>query len=183
MSTILEGFFDAVLAGQQAGLALSDMLGRVSSLSWAIVGATADPMQLGRIQVMEPSKGAKSLSDWLVRCVPFGGITFPVPKLNDTFLGGYVDSDPHKGIYFGSLVNQLNPPLVSDATSLAIQVGQVTIQIHPDGSLNLQGVTNLSVDGQNISFTNVGSFSLNGKQVATLGAKDTRGDTLVQKGW
>lgn len=41
---------------------------------------------------------------------------------------------------------------------------------------------NKPVDGQGLRLT-VDSASLQGKQIATLGAKDSRNDTLVTRGW
>lgn len=179
----MDSLFDAILAGSQAGLVVSDMLGRVSALKWAIVSDNQDPMQLGRIQVLEPAKGAKSASDWLICITPYSGLTLPVPKPNDTVLVGYIDDDAHKGVYFGCLTNQINPPQTQDITALVLTVGKLTIELTPEGTLTIQGVTNLSIDGQNVSLTNVSSFTINGKSVATVGARDSRNDTLVTKGW
>jgi hypothetical protein len=142
-------------------------MGRIQGCQYAIVSDNQDPLGLGRVQAYEPAKGAKSSTDWLFRILPMYGLTPPVPRVGDTVLIGYVDADPHKGVYWGLVVNAVNPP-VGQANNLTVNIGTTLIAITPDGQIDISGVT---------------SVAINGKQVATLGAKDSRNDTLVEKGW
>lgn len=141
--------------------------GRVQGIQYGIVASVDDPLGLGRIQCLDAAKGGKSLTDWLHRVLPFPGYSAPLPQPGQTVLIGYIDGDPHQGIYWGVLQNLVNP-VINQGDNLVITVGSVTLQISPDGSVDLSGVDRVTI---------------NGKQVTTLGAKDSDGDTLVQKGW
>lgn len=156
--------------------------GRVQGIQYGIVSTTDDPLFLGRIQCLDASKGGKSATDWLYRILPFPSFSPPLPPVGTTVLMGFIDGDPHLGIYFGSLQNLTNPTL-NTGKDLVINVGSVSISVSPDGSLTITGVTNLNIDVSNFSLTGATSVTINGSQVATLGAKDTHNDTLVTKGW
>lgn len=58
---ILEVIYKASQGGRVAG----ELTGRVLGLQLGICYDASDPLQLGRIKVLEPSKGAKTYSEWL----------------------------------------------------------------------------------------------------------------------
>lgn len=157
---ILEVIYKASQGGRVAG----ELTGRVLGLQLGICYDTSDPLQLGRIRVLEPSKGAKTYSDWLYRYQPFSNLSTPVPTPGSTVVYMYVDGDPHEGLYLGVIHNKLNPVTSEE---FKLNVGNVSIEI-TGSTLNISGVTDVTI---------------NDKSISVVGAKDTRGDTLVTKGW
>lgn len=141
--------------------------GRVQGIQYGIVADTRDPLGFGRIQCFDAAKGGKSVTDWLFRVLPFPGFSPPLPLVGDTVLMGFIDGDPHKGIYFGSLQNQLNP-VVNSGDDLVITLGNLVLTITPQGAISISGAT---------------SVTINDKEVLTIGSVDTRGDTNNTKGW
>ena len=59
--------------------------------------------------------------------------------------------------------------------------GNVILTINSNGSITLAS-TSVSINASNIAF-NTSSASINGSQIATIGAVDNKGDVLVSKGW
>lgn len=149
--------FDAILKAQENQ-------GRVQGLQYAVVADTEDPLGIGRVQCYDVTKGG-AITDWLIRIVPAYGISLPLPPKGATVLIGYMDGNPHQGVYFGTLTNLVNPQ--GSPESIIINIGNTGIEIYP-GGINITGVT---------------SVSINGKQVATIDAVDDNGDLLTSKGW
>jgi Type VI secretion system/phage-baseplate injector OB domain len=145
----------------------SDSQGRVRGAQYAIVADIDDPLNLNRIKVLEPAKGARSTSDWLFSISPLFGLSLPVPPIGTTVLVSYIDGNPHHGVYLGAVVNIKNKPS-SDRNVLRLALGDLVVTLTPEGALDFNGVT---------------SFTINGKEVATVGAKDSRNDTLTTKGY
>jgi hypothetical protein len=141
--------------------------GRVQGIQYGIVATTEDPLRLGRIQCFDAAKGGKSITDWLFRVLPFPGFSPPLPLPGDTVLIGYIDGNPHEGVYFGSLQNAINP-VVNKGNDLVITLGALTMTISPDGSLAIAGAT---------------SVTINDKEVLTVGSVDDDGDISQSKGW
>lgn len=168
--------FQAIIQANQG------LSGRVQGVQYGIVATNNDPMRLGRIQVFDASKGGKSVSDWLIRILPFSGFSPPLPAIAETVLIGYVDGDPHNGVYFGNLQNAINPP-INTGDDLVVQVGQVSLTIKPDGTVALTGVKSLSLDGGDFLMTNMENVKINGKSVLTIGSEDDDGDNNITKGW
>lgn len=156
--------------------------GRVHGITYGVVSSIDDPLTLGRIQCLDASKGGKSATDWLFRVLPFPGFSPPLPQLGDTILVGYIDGDPHNGVYFGSLQNTRNP-VINTGDDLVIKVGVVTVKIKPSGVVSLDGVTELNISSPVVKFSNAQSITINNKEVLTLGSVDTAGKTNVSKGW
>ena len=167
--------FEAIIKANQG------LQGRVQGIQYGIVTTTEDPLATGRIQCIEASKGSKSTTDWLVRVLPFPGFSPPLPLKGDTILIGYIDGNPHQGVYFGSLQNLINP-VVNQGDDLVIFVGGTRVAIAPDGSINIQTDT-INVQSATVAFTGASSVTINGKEVLTIGSVDTRGDTNNTKGW
>jgi hypothetical protein len=84
----------------------------------------------------------------------------------------FVDGNPHSGVYMGPIHNLLNPHGAVD--TLMVQVGSAQILMAPDGAIAVIG-TDINIQADNVA--------INGKQVATVGAPDTRGDNLTARGW
>lgn len=175
--------FKAIYNGQQAHSQTQDLVGKVYGVQLAIVADTSDPLNLGRLRAMLAPKGGNSLTDWLTRVMPWYGLSAPYLNLGDTILVAFVDGDPHKGYYLGVLQNIVNPAY--DPDKLLYTFGGSQLAIDSQGSLTfVTGGCKLNITKTgSVSFTGVKNFTINGKQVATLGAKDTDQDTLVSKGW
>lgn len=179
----MEEILKALVHAEKAYQATSELSGRTFGIVLAVVADVADPMQLARVRVMLPSKGAKTLSDWLVRLTPSKYWSQPLVSVGDTVAVSFVNGDPNQGVYLGSINNIPQPPAVDSSQSVhykgetaivqndeavTLIAGSASLTLHKNGSLAVSGVT---------------SFTVNGKEVLTLGAKDTDGDTSITKGW
>ncbi len=168
-------FADLVKANQ-------GLQGRVQGLAYGIVSVTDDPLGLGRIQCLDASKGGRSNTNWLYRSLPFSSFSPPLPLAGETVLMGFIDGDPHQGVYFGSMQNLRNP-VINSGDDLVIKVGSVIVTVKPEGNMEITGVTGLTMAAESVEFTQATSVTINGSQVCTVGAMDSRNDTLVTKGW
>ena len=153
--------FEAIVKANQG------LQGRVQGIQYGIVSSIEEPLGFGRVQCFDASKGGKSTTDWLFRVLPMPGFSPPLPSVGHTVLLGFIDGDPHKGCYFGNIQNAVNPTLNS-GQDLVMTIGNTTITITPEGAINIIGVS---------------SVTINGKEVATIGALDTGNDTLTTRGW
>ena len=95
------------------------------------------------------------ITPWASVCMPWVGIHMDPLPIGATAVLMFADGDPTVPIVLGVLVNSLNP--VPGGTGLRLSVPSVSISTE--------------------------SATLGGKEIATLGAKDTRNDTLITKGW
>lgn len=179
----MEALFSAIHAGHKAAQVTQDLAGRAIGLQFAVVADVDDPLELGRVKALLPSKGGKTLTDWLVRAMPWYGLSVPVLSLGDTVVVAFIDGDPHHGVYLGVIQNAANPTSGSDRWVYTTANSQTAITV--DGSMShTVGSTIFSIDASgNVSFTGVNSFTINGKEVAVVGAKDTRDDTLINRGY
>ncbi len=73
---------------------------------------------------------------------------------------------------------------LSAAQYILLQAGSWFFKLYSNGTSEMGGSV-LTVDcaGLGINFVNVGTMTINGKSVATVGAVDTDGEPLVSKGW
>jgi hypothetical protein len=70
------------------------------------------------------------------------------------------------------------------AQYVMLKAGVWFIKIFSNGVTQMGGgVLTIDCGGYGISFENVGTLSINGSPIATVGATDTDGDTIVNKGW
>ena len=164
--------FKALAQGSQASQVTSELASRAYGLQLAVVVSTDDPMSQGRVQVALPDKGGRYTSDWLWRLTGWSGSSPQVPNLGDTVVVGFLNGDKHQGVYLGVLQNLVNPATSNDTWTFSI--GSTTLTIDSDG---------VTIDSPKVTLTSQTSVSIEGKEVATLGAKDTRNDTLVTRGW
>ncbi|MFB2876871.1 phage baseplate assembly protein V [Floridanema aerugineum] len=195
---------DIYQALSQAGKAFHDvqeLIGRSQGIQSAVVLRTEDPDGYGRIQVLLPSKAARSESDWIYRLMPWHGLSVPDPLPGDVAMVGFLDGDPHKGVLLGIVTNDSNPAdqekrwryylgekvfLVVAEKYLSYQVGNTLIyQDAENDSVTLKaGDTTLKIDKNgDVNFTNIKNFRINGKQVLTIGSKDDDGDYSITRGW
>lgn len=194
----MKDVFQALQSGLKAQQYVQDKLGKVDALQWGVVSNVDDELGLGRIKVRYESKDSSQESDWLSAALPFSNMNYPVAQLlGHPVIFGYVGGTPSNGVYFGCLQYLRNP--VIDKDSFVFYLGQSLLQINPgfsriqcqDSSLTLlPDTTVIKVDGLTItikdkliSVDGVDSFTVAGKQVATVGATDSDGDKLVLKGW
>jgi len=163
-------FLDALVQAESTGSALGGLVDKAIGVTLGVVTDREDPEALGRVKVATADKGCRVESSWLFRVSPADYLSLPVPQIGTTCAIWFVGGDRHQGLYM-PLTNQLNPCKVMD--NLTLSVGVITITITPDGNLDISGATGVSINGQ---------------QVATVGARDndTEGnssDTLTFRGW
>ena len=162
----MENLLNDLFSGAKGAKVASELADRALGLSLAIVADTNDPMLLGRIQVSLPEKAGRYQSDWLYRLVPWSGSSPQVPQVGETVVIGFLDGNKHKGVYLGILQNLLNPASANDVWTATFAGANITIDAQ--GAIAITGAT---------------SVTINGLEVATVTAKDSRNDTLVNKGW
>lgn len=99
-----------------------------------------------------------------------------------------VNFDSSKGFNVSSerdiMMTCLNALVLQASTYLRLQAGPTNyIELGADGTSKVSGNWVFNMGGSTISFVNCGGMSINGKQICTLDAVDSRGDTIVNKGW
>ncbi|MGV0103965.1 Gp5/Type VI secretion system Vgr protein OB-fold domain-containing protein [Nostoc sp. DSM 114160] len=73
---------------------------------------------------------------------------------------------------------------LSAAQYVLLQAGTWAFKLYSNGTSEMSGgVLTINCGGFGISFTNCSTMSINGKQIATVDATDSRGDHITTKGW
>nr|WP_322686607.1 phage baseplate assembly protein V [Nostoc sp. DedQUE07]MDZ8133228.1 phage baseplate assembly protein V [Nostoc sp. DedQUE07] len=73
---------------------------------------------------------------------------------------------------------------LSAAQYVLLQAGTWAFKLYSNGTSEMSGgVLTINCGGFGLAFTNCSTMSINGKQIATVGATDSRGDTIISKGW
>jgi hypothetical protein len=73
---------------------------------------------------------------------------------------------------------------LSAAQYVMLQAGTWAIKLFSNGTSEMSGsVLTVNCNGLGFHFTNVGTMTINGKSVVVVGASDTDGDTITNKGW
>lgn len=73
---------------------------------------------------------------------------------------------------------------LSAAQYILLQAGTWAFKLYSNGTSEMTGgILTVNCGGFGLAFTNVGTMTINGKQICTTGAVDSRGDSLVTKGW
>ena len=177
----------------------------IHGLQYGIVADTRDPLGLQRVQVYDQTKGGQYKSDWLIRGLPFTSFSPPVPKLGELVIFGYILGDPHHGCYLGLVVNNNNKPVGSDndftitlgSAKVVIEATTGNVTVTTGGNVAVKGTqvtieatTNLVLKSPTVTYQagsidmgNPSNLLMSGKAIATIGAVDSRGDTLVTKGY
>ena len=189
LNQLLSDLQETVALGKQ----LAQHQGRTYGRQLGVVLDRDDPLGMGRVRATVASKGGRYQTDWLTREEPCSKLSLPVPKVGESVWASYTDGDPHKGAYSGVVQNNINP--AADKDSLKLQVGKVILEIHPEGVLKVSGCDRVEVISDTTEFrgdvviegsldiSEASSVSINGSQVATIGARDDDGDILDTKGW
>jgi phage baseplate assembly protein gpV len=208
----IENLFQTLFEASKATQTVNELVGRMLGLRWAIVSTVAteqepERLKLAMIKVLMPHQGGNSESDWIMRLVPWQGLSVPMPKPGDTVLVGFSDGDPHSyGFYLGIPNNLLNPAykdgtvwrydfsdhifielskesikFVAFACSITLDKERVDITA-PMLTFNNNPQTKMVLSGDNINFDCPGKVQAKSKEVGVLGAKDTRNDILVESG-
>lgn len=98
-----------LLTAAKAAPSALDMEGRSLSPEFAAVSDKTDPARLRRVRVTTEGKGARTQTDYLMRCLPCPGWDPPMPKMGDSLAVGFFQGNPHDGFFYGSLHNRTNP--------------------------------------------------------------------------
>lgn len=82
------------------------------------------------------------------------------------------------------LMNALQAISLIAAQYVLLRAGSWFIKLFSNGTSEIGGsVLTVNCGGFGFAFSNVGTFSINGKDVVVLGGKDTDNDTINQRGW
>lgn len=173
----MDNIFGALAAAESALNIARDVQGRSMSLCLGIIANTADPYGIGRVQVTLSAHGGKSLSPWYQRMVPLDNLYPPDLLIGRTAVCGYIDGNPNIGVVLGVLVNDVNKLQEPQPQNFNYYVGQTSICLEPDN-----GVT-IKVGNSMVVVITPDTVKICGKDVTTLGAKDTSNDTLITKGY
>lgn len=185
-----------LLSGSEQSL---EMVGRHFSMIKGIVTNNNDPENRRRIKATTAiSPGIDT--NWINRLKSFSGIDWPLPVVGSTVLLLFEEDNPLKGFYI-QIENDISPPqgkispqddlflsvtgiiqiLCQNAIKVVFNNGTISIEgnIIIDGNVTISG--DVTVNG-NVSLSS-SSVSINGAQVATIGAVDNAGEVLISRGW
>jgi hypothetical protein len=101
--------FGILAESQKANQIALDLFGRQFGLQFAIVTNCEDPLKLRRIKATTESKGGLTETDWLmpIKVLPY--YDPPIPPVGSSIIIGFLDGNPHDGVYLGSTINRTNP--------------------------------------------------------------------------
>ena len=250
-----------------------DMKGRSFGLKFCTVTDNRDPLGMRRLKVTTESVAGLVSTDWLLRLPIVPNYDPPLPAVGTSVICGFIDSNPHDGLWLGVTCNDTNPAddtqenYIDDSTiripgnnkeliggndtqtvegdrttaikgdythttdgdenrtvqgehthtvnqaesrrtdeNLVISCGQsITLKTDSGASLTLAangavvlrdaynhvwtlGGANGSdwvwdLNGATVQIVNAGGITVNGHQVAVVGARDSEGDVLVSRGY
>ncbi|MEH1966761.1 hypothetical protein [Nostoc sp.] len=73
---------------------------------------------------------------------------------------------------------------LSAAQYILLSAGSWFVKLYSNGTSEMGGgVLTVNCGGFGLAFTNVGTMTINGKQICTVDAVDSRGDHIINKGW
>jgi hypothetical protein len=153
--------------------------GKAPALTLGIIANTNDPENLRRIQCLDSGKNGRSLTPWLSRVTFSDTVSAPVPPVGAVAVIGYIDGDPHSGVWFGLLNTKMMPP-IGDIKKMHVEIGNTALSLSVDETVLTSPVIRETSDEHTF---NASSVAINGKQIATIGAVDDDGDDLVSRGW
>lgn len=204
----MDSLFQAAHQAQASARLAADLESRAIAPYLAIVTNNDDPQGQRRLRASDPvMPGLETY--WLRRLVVAPRLDSPVPDVGSTVLVLSVDGDPVNG-WWMECMNDTNPPLkksdpLQDLHSdvrgeqvervgkdLSISVGEsLTLRNDAGASITLAASGNVIIEDSSgnkmtlaggITFS-TGSLQVGGKQIATVGAPDTRNDILTDRGW
>lgn len=177
----MQDIFATILKAEKLVSVASDLQGRTYGLILGVVSDTEDPLNLARVKALVPSKGANYETDWLSRMVLNPGVLQHIIQKGDTIGILFIDGDPHSGVYLGVLNNLVNPPQ-ADLETFVIGIGNSLLTVAQDSVSVAVGAISIAVSDGSVQITGASDFSINGKQVATIGATTSNGK-VVTRGW
>lgn len=190
----MENIFALLKQGSLAYQQTSSIAGK---LPFTSIAPVTEVLPNGQVSVAASEYGGLSTTPPLYRACPTFGMTFPAPRVGDTVVYSYLDGDPNQGVYWGHLQNNLNLPaanqsaftytlgentIVYDADGMGIQVGTNTITVSPVKITLKSGDATFEIEGTTLSLNGFTSVKINGKEVATVGAR-TPMSQITYKGW
>ena len=104
-SLILSVLSEAIQANQFA----LDMKGRSFGLKFCTVTDNRDPLGMRRLKVTTESAAGLVSTDWLLRLPIVPNYDPPLPAVGASVICGFIDSDPHDGLWLGVTCNDTNP--------------------------------------------------------------------------
>jgi|694.fasta_scaffold01920_13 phage baseplate assembly protein V len=183
----------------------NSLIGRNIAPYLAIVSNNNDPDNRRRIKVVNPANPQLE-THWIRRLDTTQGKDEPLPKIGQTVLVLCIDGVDTNAFYL-YCVNDTNPPLnknnvvedfmynldgsytiTADRTITLQTASGGVITVNTNGSVSVQSPSTVTLTAPTINITgNVSitgsSVAINGQQIATVGAPDSRGDVLTGKGW
>jgi Type VI secretion system/phage-baseplate injector OB domain len=108
-SLFMDGIFETLRQSKQASKQASDLNGRSPFTQFGIVTNNEDPTGKRRVRVTLQSKGGQTETDWLYRVLDCPYDDPPLPRLGQTVMVGFIEGDPHSGVYGGIITNEPNP--------------------------------------------------------------------------
>lgn len=105
----MQEIFELLRQGRQANQQSLDLVGRSPFFQLGIVSNNMDPLGKRRVKCTLQSKGGQCETDWLFRLTHDPQNDPPLPKVGQTVAVMFIDGDPHSGVFFGLITNQLNP--------------------------------------------------------------------------
>lgn len=198
-------FLDTLGQLQDISKVASNFAGRNIAPYLALVTNNDDPEDKRRIKVINPANPQLETT-WLRRLDVTRGCDQPLPKVGETVLIFSVDGVDTNGWYL-YCVNATNPAIakedvlndfafegegryrVTAQNTITIEVASgAAIVINANGSVSIMSPTTVTLAANDFVINsdvtiNADSVSINGIQVATVGALDSRGDSLTGRGW
>ncbi|MBE9178665.1 hypothetical protein IQ268_08845 [Oculatella sp. LEGE 06141] len=193
--------FKLLRSGKQASQIANDLKGRLPFTYLGIVTRNDDPLGKRRIKCTLQHTGGKVETDWLWRSTNSHSDDPQIPKPGMTVEVRFINGDPHQGIYGGVITNLPNPeresddPINDDARTIEgdrvlkigkddiLTVGETqTIEVGKSLTIKAGERIKLQVGGYTLELTSSG-VTINGKDVATIGAVDSDGDVLETRGY
>lgn len=184
---------------------LRDQEGRVPALQFCTCTNNVDPLNMRRIKVTTEARSDELVeTDWLWRVALLPGYDPPLPAVGSSVIVGFLNGDPHDGVYFGPIHNQTNLPIEQETPTLdsaqevtghstsrtdrnyTLSVGQaitfqtdagVSITVTEAGIVKISGAGQVQVQAEQINLV-CNKLTRNSIDVALLGAIDSSGDTL-----
>jgi hypothetical protein len=176
----MSNFFESLFQAKRGASFGQDMDGRIP---YPILATVSRHLPDRKITVADPANPSIESAP-LNRLLHDPNNDPPMPLVGSTVMVFYVDGLPTNGWYI-CCQNAVNPPLskedqVEDHTKFVSKV----FYLRSEESILLNvGSVMFSISSDSVEITGATNVKINGKQVATIGAVDDDGDTLISKGW
>lgn len=139
----MSNIFEALAAAQSSSQFAQDLMGRSLGLQFGIVTNTDDPLKIRRIKCTIESKGGLTETDWLMALKVIPNYDPPIPPIGSSVILGFIDGNPHDGVYLGSTINQTN----TQDDGQADPVADSTLTIPGDEKETIGGNSTHTIEG------------------------------------